>query len=171
MFFHLMFFLFMFLPVTSVFADAPLQAEEDPDSAQTDMYYSAMIRSIDLDKGRWKTFSRSMEGGPWFYDAQGLVRKGSIVTTGVTVFPHPLKTASYHQVFNDHTKIRKIVFTTEIDCAKHTYRQPQISVYGYYDELLAQHSNTTRQFSAITQGTTTDTLQGLVCGKGKNKKR
>jgi len=50
----------------------PARAEEtgpihaEPDSEQYDMYYDAMIRSIELDTSRWKSFSRSVESGPWF---------------------------------------------------------------------------------------------------------
>jgi hypothetical protein len=156
----------------------PARAEEtgiipaEPDSDQYDMYYDAMLRSIELDKSRWKSFSRSMESGPWFYDTQSLKRDGSKLTVLVTVFPHPTKTELYSAVYHDHTKIRKIVFVTELDCSKHTYRQPQISVYGYYRELLAEHSSTGKKqdFSAIKPGTTTDTLRSLVCGSGKKKR-
>ena len=64
-----------FLPALSA---GPARAEEtgliqaEPDSDQNDMYYDAMLRSIELDKNRWKSFSRSMESGPWFYDTQSL---------------------------------------------------------------------------------------------------
>ena len=157
------------LPTSLAFAEDPLPAEED--SEQTDIYYNAMIRSIDLDKTRWKPFSRSMESGPWFYDTQSLKRNGKQVTAVVTVFPHPQKTAMYSPVYGDHSKIRKIIFETEINCTAHTYRQPQIRVYGYYKELLAEHSNNHNNgFSSIRPGTTTDTLQNLVCGPGKKKK-
>jgi len=147
------------------------QAEQDSD--QYDMYYDAMLRSIELDKNRWKSFSRSMESGPWFYDTQSLKRDGNRLTVLVTVFPHPNKTELYSPVYHEHTKIRKIVFTTEIDCSKQTYRQPLISVYGYYRELLAEHSSVGKKqdFSAITPGTTTDTLRILVCGSDRKKRR
>jgi hypothetical protein len=159
-------------------SDGPARAEEtgivtaEPDTDQYDMYYDAMLRSIELDKSRWKSFSRSMESGPWFYDTQSLKRKGSKLTVLVTVFPHPNKTELYNPVYRDHTKIRKIVFTTEINCSKHAYRQPQISVYGYYGDLLAEHSSTGKKqdFSAIKPGTTTDTLRSLVCGSEKKKR-
>jgi hypothetical protein len=149
----------------------PIQAE--PDSDQSDIYYDAMIRSIELDTNRWKSFSRSMESGPWFYDTQGLKRDGSRVTALVTVYPHPNKTELYSSVYPEHTKIRKIVFVTEIDCSKRTYRQPQISVHGYYKGLLAEHSYDGKQqnFSPIKPGTTTDTLRSLVCGPDKKKRR
>lgn len=156
----------------------PARAEEtgliqaEPDSDQYDMYYDAMLRSIELDKSRWKSFSRSMESGPWFYDTQSLKRDGNKLTVLVTVFPHPNKTELYSPVYHDHTKIRKIVFATEINCSKHTYRQPQISVYGYDRELLAEHSSIGKKqdYSAITPGTTTDTLRSLVCGPDKKKR-
>jgi len=157
---------------------APARAEEtgaieaEPDADQYDMYYDAMLRSIDLDKSRWKSFSRSMESGPWFYDTQSLKRDGKRLTVLVTVFPHPNKTELYSTVYHEHTKIRKIVFTTEIDCAKRTYRQPLISVYGYYRELLAEHSSVGKKqdFSVISPGTTTDTLRILICGSERKKR-
>jgi hypothetical protein len=149
----------------------PVQAEPDPD--QQDLYYEAMLRSIELDRNRWKSFSRSVESGPWFYDTQSLKRIGSKVTVQVTVYPHPSKTELYRSVHSEHTKIRKIDFVTEIDCSRHSYRQPQISVYGYYRELLAEHSSIgdTPGFSPIKPGTTTDTLRGLVCGPERKKRR
>lgn len=162
---------FIALAARAVADETPVTAEEDPESDQSDMYYSAMIRSIDLDKNRWKPLSRTMATGPWFYDSQGLVRTGSTVKTTVTVFPHPLKTELYQSVLSNHTKIRKIVFETEINCSKHLYRQPEISVYGYYNELLTWHANKNRKFSPIKQGTTTDTLQGLVCVTTRKKKK
>jgi hypothetical protein len=171
MLFRLILTFILTLSASLVLADDPVSAPEDPDSDQMDMYYNAMIRSIDLDTTRWKTFSRSMEGGPWFYDTLSLKRVGNTVTAMVTVFPHPQKTALYSPVFSDHTKIRKIIFETEINCKTAAYRQPQIRVYGYYRELLAEHSNTTNGFSSIRQGTTTDTLRSLVCGAGIKKKR
>jgi len=163
-----------FLPALSA---GPARAEEtgliqaEPDSDQYDMYYDAMLRSIELDKNRWKSFSRSMESGPWFYDTQSLKRDGNKLTVQVTVFPHPNKTELYSPVYHDHTKIRKIVFTTEINCSRHTYLQPQISVYGYNRELLAEHSSFGKEqdFSAIKPGTTTDTLRSLVCGSDRKK--
>jgi len=161
------------LSAPPVFADDPVSAEAAPesDSDQSDIYYDAMIRSIDLDKKRWKTFSRSMESGPWFYDTQSLKRNGQKVTVMVTVFPHPQKTAIYSPVYSDHTKIRKIVFETEINCIKNTYRQPRIQIYGYYKELLAEHSHkNSSSYSPIKKGTTTDSLQDLICGPGKKKK-
>jgi len=166
------------LSVLTALSAGPARAGEtgliqaEPDSDQYDMYYDAMLRSIELDKSRWKSFSRSMESGPWFYDTQSLKRKGSKLTVLVTVFPHPNKTELYSPVYRDHTKIRKIVFVTEINCSKHTYRQPQISVYGYFHELLAEHSsNDNKQgFSPIRPGTTTDTLRSLVCGSDRKKK-
>jgi len=171
MLFRLLLILILTLATTTALADDPVSADEDPASDQTDVYYNAMIRSIDLDKTRWKPFSRSLESGPWFYDTQSTIRNGQKVTVMVTVFPHPQKTDIYSPVYSDHTKIRKIVFETDINCTAHTYRQPRIQVYGYYKELLAEHSNTSTRFSAIKKGTTTDTLQGLVCGTGHKKKR
>jgi hypothetical protein len=149
----------------------PVLAEQDSD--QCDLYYDAMLRSIELDKSRWKSFSRSMVSGPWFYDTQSLKRDGSRVTALVAVYPHPNNTELYSSVHHEHTKIRKIDFVTEIDCSKHSYRQPRISVYGYYKELLAEHSSvgTTQKFSPIKPGTTTDTLRGLVCGPERKKRR
>ena len=112
-----------------------------------------------------------MESGPWFYDAQSLKRNGKKVTAMVTVFPHPQKTEIYSPVYNDHTKIRKIVFETVIGCNTHTYRQSRIHVYGYDTKLLAEHSNTKNTaFSPIKQGTTTDTLRSMICGPDKKKK-
>lgn len=145
---------------------------DEPDTGQYDMYYDAMLRSIELDKTRWKSFSRSMESGPWFYDTQSLKRDGNKVVAQVTVFPHPNKTELYKTVYPDHTKIRKIVFVTEINCSKHTYRQPQISIYGYYKELLAEHSSDRKKqiFSPVKPGTTTDTLRTLVCGPDRKKR-
>jgi hypothetical protein len=137
------------------------------------MYYDAMLRSIELDRNRWKSFSRSMESGPWFYDTQGLKRNGSKVTVPVTVYPHPNRTEIYSSVYRDHTKIRKIVFVTEINCSRQTYRQPQILVYGYYRDLLAEHSPaaSSQVFSPIRPGTTTDTLRTLVCNPDRKKRR
>jgi hypothetical protein len=157
----------------------PVRAEEtEPaddwvESDQYDMYYDAMLRSIELDKNRWKTFSRSMESGPWFYDTQNLKRDGNKVTIQVTVYPHPNKTELYRSVYPEHAKIRKIIFVTEINCAKHTYRQPQISVYGYFKELLVEHSSSEENlgFSPIKPGTTTDTLRTLVCSSDKKKNK
>jgi hypothetical protein len=161
----------LFLTVSHVCAENTLATEEEPDSDQSDIYYNAMIRSIDLDKTRWKAFSRSMESGPWFYDTQSLKRNGNKATVLVTVFPHPQKTAIYSSVYSDHSNIKKIVFETEINCNAHTYRQPQIRVYGYYKELLANYStNKKRNYSPIKTGTTTDTLRSMVCGPGKKKK-
>jgi hypothetical protein len=165
----------MLLPALSA---GPARAEDpglipaEPDPDQYDMYYDAMLRSIDLDKSRWKSFSRSMESGPWFYDTQSLKRAGSKLTVLVTVFPHPNKTELYSPVYHEHTKIRKIVFATELNCSNHTYRQPQISVYGYNGELLAEHSSTGKKqdFSAIRPDTTIDTLRSLVCGPEKKKR-
>jgi len=147
----------------------PAQAE--PVSDQYDNVYDAMLKSIELDKSRWKSFSRSMESGPWFYDAQGVKRKRAMVSVPVTVYPHPNKTELYRGVYQDHTKIRKIVFVTEINCAKHSYRQPLISVYGYFNELLAEHSaeGQKQPFSPIKAGTTTDTLRTLVCSDKKKR--
>lgn len=170
MFFCLMLTVLLALPVTPAFAEAPLSAEEEPDAEQSDIYYNAMIRSIELDKSRWKSFSRSMESGPWFYDTQALHRHGTTVTTMVAVFPHPQKTEIYSRAYGDHTKIRKIIFETEINCTTATYRQPLIRVYGYYAELLAEYSNK-NTFLSIKSGTTTDTLRSLVCGPDKKKKR
>lgn len=166
---HLLLLLTLTLPATLALAEAPVSANEEPDSDQSDIYYNAMLRSIDLDKTRWKAFGRSMESGPWFYDTQSIKRHGTTVTAMVTVFPHPQKTAIYSAVYSDHTKIRKIVFETEINCTAHSYRQPQIRVYGYFQELLAEHSNT-NSFSAIKPGTTTDTLRNLVCVTYKKKR-
>ncbi len=149
-------------------AEEPVSAEDYPVSDQSDIFYDAMIRSIDLDKSRWKSFSRSMESGPWFYDTQSLKRDGKKVTALVTVFPHPQKTAIYGSVYSDHTKIRKIVFETEINCSNNKYRQPKILIYGYYKDLLAEYSNKSA-FSSIRQGTTTDTLRIQLCGPGKKK--
>lgn len=152
-------------------AEPPVRAEEEPEAEQSDIYYNAMIKSIDLDKNRWKPFSRSLEAGPWFYDAQGVVHNGAMAKTSVTVFPHPLKTAIYSSVYEHHRKIRKIVFETEINCSAQTYRQPLIIAYGYYNEELIKHANPARGFSTIQKGTTTDTLQGLICNKRPGKKR
>jgi hypothetical protein len=157
----------------------PVCAEEtdpiriEPDSDQSDIYYEAMIRSIELDTNRWKSFSRSMESGPWFYDTQGLKRDNGKVTALVTVYPHPNRTELYSSVYPEHTRIRKIVFVTEIDCSRRTYRQPQISVHGYYKELLAEHSfdGKTQSFSPIKPGTTTDTLRSLVCTPDKKRRK
>jgi hypothetical protein len=173
MFFRFILLTLLALPATFVFADDPVRAESDQDSEsdQSDIYYNAMIRSIDLDKTHWKAFSRSMESGPWFYDTRSLKRNGQKVTATVMVFPHPQKTAIYSSVYSDHSKIRKIVFEMEINCAAHTYRQPQIRTYGYYKELLAEHSNRSGlSFSSIRKGTTTDTLHGLICTPAKKKK-
>jgi hypothetical protein len=152
-------------------AESPVSADEEPESPQSDIYYNAMIKSIDLDRNRWKPFSRSLEAGPWFYDSTGLIRTGSKVIASVTVFPHPMKTAIYSAVYGNHIKIRKIVFETEINCATHTYRQPLITAYDYYNEILVRHSNPGKEFSAIKKGTTTDTLQSLICVTGARKKR
>lgn len=172
MFFRFLLIALLALPAHFAMAEEPTTADEEMDSNQSDIYYNAMIHSIDLDRSRWKTFSRSMESGPWFYDTQSLKRNGSKVTALVTVFPHPQKTAIYSPVYSDHTKIRKIVFETEINCKTQTYWQPQIRVYGYYKELLAEHENSNKNhvYSSIRQGTTTDTLRNLVCSPVKKKK-
>jgi hypothetical protein len=150
--------------------DEPLRAV--PDAEESDLYYSAMLKSIELDRGRWKPFSRTPESGPWFYDTQGLVRKGKTVTVSVTVYPHPNRTDLYRSVYADHTKIRKIDFITEIDCAKKSYRQPEIRVYGYYRDLLAEYRTRERKqpFSPIRPGTTTDTLRTNVCPAERKKR-
>jgi hypothetical protein len=153
----------------------PARAEDtepvrpEPDAEQGDLYYDAMLKSIELDKNRWRSFSRSMEGGPWFYDTQGLKRGNGTVTVPVTVYPHPNRTEVYRSVYPEHAKIRKIVFVTEINCSGKTYRQPRISVHGYFNELLVEHIRAGRQlrFSPIKPGTTTDTLRNLVCGSGR----
>jgi hypothetical protein len=146
----------------------PVETETD----QYDIFYDAMLRSIELDTSRWKSFSRSVDSGPWFYDAQSLKRDGSRVTALVAVYPNPNKTELYRSVYSDHIKIRKIIFLTEINCSRQTYRQPQISVHGYYRELLAEHSSAgkNQKFSPIRPGTTTDTLRSLVCGPDRKKK-
>ena len=88
----------LFLILLLVLYVGPTLAEEtettlaDPDSDQSDIYYDAMIRSIELDTNRWKSFSRSMESGPWFYDTQSLKRDSGKVTALVTVYPHPNRT-------------------------------------------------------------------------------
>lgn len=153
-------------------ADVPSKTAE-AETDREDVFYDAMLQSIELDKSRWKSFSRSLESGPWFYDTQSLIRNGRNVTAQVTAYPHPDKTEIYRSVYSDHTKIRKIVFTTEIECARRSYRQPEIRVYGYYSELLAEHlrSGTDLEFSPIKAGTTTDTLQGLVCLPDRKKKK
>jgi hypothetical protein len=169
----------MFLLLLLVLSFAPARAEEaelienEPDTEQHDLYYDAMLRSIELDMSRWKSFSRSMESGPWFYDTRGLKRDGSLVTVLVTVYPHPQRTELYRSVHSEHTKIRKIVFVTEIDCAERSYRQPLISVHGYYKELLAEHAfdGNKQDFSPIKPGTTTDTLRSLVCGPDKKRRK
>jgi len=170
--FSLVLFLLLALSADPARAEDTGLIQAEPDSDQYDMYYDAMLRSIELDKSRWKSFSRSMESGPWYYDTQSLKRDNNRVTALVTVFPHPDKTELYSPVFPEHAKIRKIVFVTEIDCTKHSCRQPQIRVYGYYRELLAEHSYNDRErtFSPIKAGTTTDTLRTLVCGPDKKKK-
>ena len=144
----------------------------EAEAEQSDVFYDAMIRSIELDRNRWKSFGRSMESGPWFYDTQGLVRSGRQVTARVAVYPHPERTELYASVYGDHTKIRKIDFVTEIDCSRHTYRQPEIRVYGYNRELLIEHVRQGKElaFSPIRPGTTTDTLRTLVCPPGVKKK-
>jgi hypothetical protein len=157
--------LLLALSASPAYAEETEPVHAEPDSDQSDLFYSAMLRSIELDKTRWKSFSRSMESGPWFYDTQNLKRSRSRVTAVVTVYPHPDRTELYRSVYPEHTKIRKIVFVTEINCSKHTYRQPGIRVYGYYTELLAEHSSDskTQKFSPIKPGTTTDTLRTLIC--------
>lgn len=167
---RLLLILLLALPATSVFAEDIVPAPDDQETDQSDIYYNAMIRSIDLDKNRWKTFSRSMESGPWFYDTQSIKRLGKKISVMVTVFPHPQKTAIYRQVYRDHANIKKIVFSTEINCSARTYRQPQIQVYGYYKETLAEHSMPNSAFTVIKQGTTTDTLRGLLCVSGPKKR-
>jgi len=79
----------------------------------------------------------------------------------------------YSSVYRDHAKIRKIVFVTEIDCSKRTYRQPLISVHGYFKELLAEHApdGKTQNYSPIRPGTTTDTLRSLVCTSSAKKRK
>jgi len=155
----------------------PIRGEDEPvralpDDEGSDLYYNAMLKSIELDRSRWKPFSRSPESGPWFYDTQGLGRKGKTVTVPVTVYPHPKRTELYRSVYPDHTKIRKIDFTTEIDCAKKTYRQPEIRVYGYYRDLLAEYRTKEKKqpFSPIKPGTTTDTLRTNVCPAERKKR-
>ena len=170
MLFRLIAIVLLALSASSVFAEEPLPATDDPGTYQSDMYYNAMLRSIDLDTKRWKSFSRSIESGPWFYDTQRLKRNGTKVTVMVTVFPHPQKTEIYKTVYSDHTKIREIVFETEINCKKHLYRQPLIRVYGYYNELLTERSNTNHGFSSIRQSTTIDTLRSMICGPDKKKR-
>lgn len=157
----------------TVHAEEAETIDDGVESDQSDMYYEAMLRSIELDKSRWKTFSRSMESGPWFYDTQSLKRDGNKVTTLVTVYPHPNKTELYRSVYPDHLKIRKIVFVTEINCSNNTYRQPRISVYDYFRELLTEHAYNSKDqiFSPIKPGTTTDTLRNLVCVPDKRKRK
>ena len=170
---NLFLILLLVLHVGPILAEEPESTLTEADSDQPDIYYDAMIRSIELDTNRWKSFSRSMESGPWFYDAQGLKRDSGKVTALVTVYPHPNRTEIYSSVYPEHTKIRKIEFATEIDCSKRTYRQPQIRVHGYFNELLAEHSSegTQMTFSPIKPGTTTDTLRSLVCSPDKKKRK
>ena len=145
----------------------------EPEAEQADVFYDAMLKSIELDKSRWKSFSRSLESGPWFYDTQGLIRKGQKVTALVTAYPHPDRTEIYRSVYSDHSKIRKIVFVTEIDCTRQSYRQPEIYVYGYYKDLLAEHVRPGKEldFSPIKPGTTTDTLRSLICQPDRKKQK
>jgi hypothetical protein len=170
---NLFLILLLVLHVGQTHAEEPESTLSEADSGQSDIYYDAMIRSIELDTNRWKSFSRSMESGPWFYDAQGLKRDSGKVTALVTVYPHPNRTEIYSSVYTEHTKIRKIEFSTEIDCSKRTYRQPQIRVHGYFNELLAERSSegTQMTFSPIKPGTTTDTLRNLVCSPDKKKRK
>jgi hypothetical protein len=157
--------LLMALFASPAYAEETEPIHPEPDSDQSDIFYTAMLESIELGKTRWKSFSRSMESGPWFYDTQELKRNRSTVTAVVTAYPHPNRTELYRSVYPEHTKIRKIIFVTEINCSKHTYRQPKISVYGYYKELLVEHLPTgkAQKFSPIKPGTTTDTLRTLIC--------
>ncbi len=172
MLFCLVLILMLYVAADPVRGEEPVPIRAEPDAEQSDIYYNAMLRSIELDKGRWKAFGRSMENGLWFYDAQGLKRSGTKVTALVTVFPHPNRTELYRSVYGDHEKIRKIVFVTEINCSRHSYRQPEIRVYGYYRELLAEHlrQGNSLTFSPIRPGTTTDTLRTLVCTPDRKKR-
>lgn len=156
----------------SVLAEEAGSVQSEPDPDQYDIFYDAMLRSIELDTSRWKSFSRSVDSGPWFYDAQSLKRDGSRVTALVAVYPNPNRTELYNSVYSDHIKIRKITFLTEINCFRRTYRQPQISVHGYYRELLAEYASAGKKqkFSPIRPGTTTDTLRSLVCGPDRKKR-
>lgn len=175
--FHVSCLLVWMMLTAALLRPAPLWGEEEPlralpDAEESDLYYSAMLKSIELDRSRWKPFSRSPESGPWFYDTQGLTRKGKTVTVPVTVYPHPKRTELYRSVYPDHSKIRKIEFITEIDCAKKSYRQPEIRVYGYYRDLLAEYRTKEKKqpFSPIKSGTTTDTLRTNVCPAERKKR-
>lgn len=160
-------------PPSSARAEETEPVRPEPELEECDLYYTAMLRSIELDRSRWKSLSCSVESGPWFYDAQGLTRKGGRVAALVTAYPHPNRTELYRAIYPEHTKIRKIVFVTEIDCSKHAYRQPLIRVYGYSNDLLTEHSHDAGKqlFSPIKRGTTTDTLRTLVCTSEKRKKK
>jgi len=161
------------LPAGPVYGEDANPRNAEPEAEQADVFYDAMLSSIELDKSRWKSFSRSLESGPWFYDTQGLIRNGQKVTAQVTAYPHPDRTEIYRSVYSDHTKIRKIVFLTEIDCARRSYRQPEIRVYGYYKELQAEHLRPSKDldFTPIKAGTTTDTLRSLICLPDRKKRK
>ena len=52
-------FLLLVLPSNPARAEEAASPSAGQDSEQFDMYYDAMLRSIELDKSRWKSFSRS----------------------------------------------------------------------------------------------------------------
>jgi hypothetical protein len=150
-------------------AEEPLRYDEESDTGQDNAYYNAMLRSINLDRTRWKSFSKSLASGPWFYDTQSIERKSGRVRVNVTAYPNPQNTEIYGSIHSDHIKIRRIEFATEIDCSKKTYRQTHIRSFGYDEQILSEYTykKNSQKFTAIKPATTTDTLRGLVCSGGR----
>jgi hypothetical protein len=154
------------------FADERMKDSEESDSGLEDAYYNAMLRSISLDRSRWKSFSKSLASGPWFYDTQSITKKSGRVSVRVMVYPNPHNTQLYSSIYSDHSKIRRIFLDTEIDCTRRTYRQPKIQAYGYDESVLSEYiyKNSGQKVSAIKPATMTDTLRGVLCS-GSTKVR
>lgn len=153
-------------------AENPESDPEQMETSQYDAYYNAMLRSINLDRTRWKPLGRSVVSGPWFYDARGISRKNGKLTVEITAYPNPSRSEIYSSVYSDHTKIRRMVFVTEIQCSRRRYRQPLITVYGYDEAILATHSYDRRKqpYSPIMKDSTIDTLSRIACDKVTGRK-
>jgi hypothetical protein len=173
MIFRLIACILLTLCVSSSFAEEPLRYNEESYSGMDDAYYDAMLRSINLDRSRWKSFSKSLASGPWFYDTQSIAKRSGRVTVLVMIYPNPHNTQIYSSICSDHSKIRRIKLATEIDCARKTYRQTHIQSFGYDEQIVSEYAykNSEQKFSAIQPATMTDTLQGIICnGSRKSRK-
>jgi hypothetical protein len=161
------------LVVGSSYADTVVQPDQETDTEMGDAYYNAMLRSINLDRSRWKAFSNSINSGPWFYDTKSIRKKSGRVSAEVTVYPNPHRTELYSSIYSDHVKIRRIVMGTEIDCTAKRYRQTHLQAFGYDEQVLSDYTYklSEQKFVPIKSATMNDTLRGIVCGGGRKPRK